>query len=121
MLANFAYLTHYENKRTLGSVMSNQVSHRDAWAIIGKKGASPASVPESYVCSISHAQSSALLLWRLVETLKLSNMNPVRMRSTQLTACSTSEYSYTEKIMHSRLDSYVLTVEPLILDPPRSG
>ena len=44
----------------IGSSMFSRVSYRDAWVIIGRKGASPGSVPESYVASLSHSQSSAV-------------------------------------------------------------
>jgi hypothetical protein len=61
----------YEAFKTIGSVLFNEVSHRDAWAIIGRKGAQPASVLESHVRSISHDQSSALAIGGSIETMEI--------------------------------------------------
>ena len=46
--------------RSIGSSLFGRVSYRDAWAIIGRKGATPGSVPESHVRSLGHELSSAV-------------------------------------------------------------
>ena len=59
---------HYRESQTalnqafqsIGSSLFGRVSYRNAWAIIGRKGAIPGSVPESHVRSLGHELSSAL-------------------------------------------------------------
>ena len=54
---------------SIGSSLFRSVGQHDAWAIIGKKGASPGSVPESFIRSISQDGSSAVAVGG---TMKLS-------------------------------------------------
>ena len=53
--------------QSIGSSFFGRVSYRDAWAIIGKKGAPPGSVPESHVRSLGHELSSALAVGGIFE------------------------------------------------------
>ena len=45
---------------SIGSALFRGVGYREAWAIIGWKGAVPGRVPESFARSLSHPQSSAV-------------------------------------------------------------
>ena len=45
---------------SIGSVLFRGVGYREAWAIIGWKGAVPGTVPESFARSLSNSQSSAV-------------------------------------------------------------
>lgn len=61
----------YENAKkaleSIGSAQIRNVGYRDAWAIIGRKGASPGSVPESHVRSVSPENSTAVAVGGIVE------------------------------------------------------
>ena len=57
---------------SIGSALIRNVGFRDGWAIIGRKGAAPGSVPESSVPSIRHFGSSSVAVGGLMELRPLS-------------------------------------------------
>ena len=57
---------------SIGSALIRNVGFRDGWAIIGRKGAAPGSVPESFVPSVSHDGSSSIAVGGLMELRPLS-------------------------------------------------
>ena len=57
---------------SIGSALIRNVGFRDGWAIIGRKGAAPGSVPESFAPSVSHDGSSSVAVGGLMELRPLS-------------------------------------------------
>ena len=57
---------------SIGSALIRNVDYCDGWAIIGRKGAAPGSVPESFVPSVSHDGSSSIAVGGLMELRPLS-------------------------------------------------
>ena len=57
---------------SIGSALICNVGYRDGWAIIGRKGAAPGSVPESSVPSFTHNGSSSVAVGGLMELRPLS-------------------------------------------------
>ena len=52
---------------SIGSSLIHNVGFCDAWAIIGRKGASPGSVPESHIRSVSFEKSTAVAVGGIVK------------------------------------------------------
>ena len=57
---------------SIGSALIRNVGFRDGWAIVGRKGAAPGSVPESSVPSVSRERSSSVAVGGLMELRPLS-------------------------------------------------
>ena len=55
---------------SIGSAFIRKVGYRDGWAIVGRKGAAPGSVPESYALSASHWGSSSVAVGGLMELIR---------------------------------------------------
>ena len=57
---------------SIGSALIRSITHRDAWAIVGRKGAAPGSVPESWAKSINFLGSSSVAVGGLMELKEYS-------------------------------------------------
>ena len=82
---------------SIGSALIRNVGYREAWAIIGRKGASPGSVPE-----VLHANSVALGAWLQLTTKK----------GFQITAKSAG---------HSHGNYWEVSVDHVVIDIPNAG
>ena len=57
---------------SIGSALIHSITYRDAWAIVGRKGAAPGSVPESWAKSINSLGSSSVAVGGLMELKEYS-------------------------------------------------
>ena len=57
---------------SIGSALIRSITHRDAWAIVGRKGAAPGSVPESWAKSINFLSSTSVAVGGLMELKEYS-------------------------------------------------